>query len=352
MAKTKVLMCGSNLSVKGGMVSVIKNYLEYTEWDDYEIIFVPTHIEAGNLQKCLYFLYAYCKAVILMLLNKCDIVYLHTAERGSFFRKALLGRTAKFLGKKAVMHHHAAQFEDFYEKLSPGKKEFVNETLKKMDLNITLSNHFASKITDISHNAKVKVLYNAVYTNERNPYRMDAKNILFLGEMGRRKGVYDLLDAIQKLDAILPHDIRFCLCGNGEIKEVEEKIAELKIKDRVECLGWIDGEKKKKVIKNTMINVLPSYNEGMPMTILETMAHGIPNISTNISSIPEVIADGKNGILIEPGNIEQLMEAILFLALNPDIRREYSNNAWEYITEEFSISAHIATVKGYIKEVI
>ena len=52
---------------------------------------------------------------------------------------------------------------------------------------------------------------------------------------------------------------------------------------------------KNRIYKTIAINVLPSYNEGLPMSILETMAYGIPSITTNIASIPEVVVDGVNG---------------------------------------------------------
>ena len=57
-------------------------------------------------------------------------------------------------------------------------------------------------------------------------------------------------------------------------------------------------------MEHAMVNILPSYNEGLPMTILETMAYGIPNISTSIASIPEVLHNNDNGFLVKPGDID------------------------------------------------
>lgn len=74
--------------------------------------------------------------------------------------------------------------------------------------------------------------------------------------------------------------------------------------------GWLDKSKQNEVFSNIALNVLPSYNEGLPMSILETMAYGIPNISTRVAAIPEVISD-KNGYLIYTGDKKALKEAIL-----------------------------------------
>lgn len=248
------------------------------------------------------------------------------------------------------MHHHAAEFESFYASLSPKQKKYVNDTLEMADLNIVLSNRLISMITDKAPKAKVRVLYNAVETYERNPYNSEAKNVLFLGRLGERKGTYDLLKAIKKLDEKLPLDIRFYLCGDGEVDTVKSVVREYGIEHRIAHIGWIDGMQKAEYISNSIMNVLPSYNEGLPMSILETMSHGIPNISTSIASIPEVICDGKNGILIEPGDIDKLADSIAMLVCDEERRFSISQQAWRDITINFALNVHISRLKNYLGE--
>ena len=352
MKKTNILMCCSDLSVKGGMVSVVKNYLGYDNWDNYNIVYIPTHIERNKLLVLLYFIQAYLHILSGAIFHKYEVAYLHTAERGSFFRKAILVRTLRRFGIKTIMHHHAAEFEPFYEALSESKKKYVNKTLEIVDLNIVLSNRLVSMITSKAPKARVKVLYNAVPTYPENPYCSEAKNILFLGRLGQRKGTYDLLKAIKMLDEEMPKDIQFYLCGDGEIDEVKEVIKEYSIGHRIAHIGWIDAKQKQDYMANTMINVLPSYYEGLPMSILETMAYGIPNISTNIASIPEVIRDEENGFLIEPGDVETLAKNIKRLYLDSALRGKMSDKSWRKLTDRFALDKHISTVKGYIAGVL
>lgn len=352
MKKTNILMCCSDLTVKGGMVSVVKNYLGYDNWDNFNIIYIPTHIEKNKLLVLLYFVQAYFRILFGAIFHKYEVAYLHTAERGSFFRKAILVRTLRCFGIKTIMHHHAAEFEPFYEALSENKKKYVSRTLEMVDLNIVLSNKLVSMITSKASNARVKVLYNAVPTYSKNPYCSDAKNILFLGRLGQRKGTYDLLKAIKMLDEEMPKNIRFYLCGDGEIDKVKEMIKEYGIEHRIAHIGWIDAKQKREYMANTMINVLPSYHEGLPMSILETMAYGIPNISTNIASIPEVIRDGENGFMIEPGDIKTLAKDIKRLYLESELREKMSDNSWKELSDRFALDKHISTVKGYITEIL
>lgn len=347
-----VLMCCSELSVKGGMVSVVKNYLNYNDWDEYNIIYVPTHTEKNKIVVMLYFIKAYIKILKLAKSGEIKIAHLHTAERGSFYRKAILVRTLKKYGIKTIMHHHAAEFEKFYSELNDRQKKFVNKTLEMTDLNIVLSKRLISMITDKCPTAKVEVLYNAVPVNKKNPYNVNAHNILFLGRLGKRKGTYDLLEAIKIIDKTIPKDVKFYLCGDGEIEEVKNRVKKLNIEHRIAHVGWIEAEQKKKFYYNSCINVLPSYNEGLPMSILETMSYGIPNVTSNIASIPEVVFDGENGYLIEPGDVADLAEKLKRILLNDEERLRFSNNAHELINSEFALDVHIKKLKEIYKKLV
>lgn len=352
MEKVNVLMCCSDLSVQGGMVSVLKNYLNYENWGKYNIIFVPTHVEKNKLIVAAYFALSYLKICKLLKKEKIEIAHLHTAERGSFYRKAMLVRLLKKHGVKTVMHHHAAEFELFYNNCNEKQKECIRKTLELTDLNIVLSKRLVPMITEKAHKANVQVLYNAVPTYEENPYNINAKGILFLGRLGKRKGTYDLLSAIKKIDTELNPDISFYLCGDGEVEEVKKKIVELGLSHRIKHVGWIEKVEKDALYPNIMLNVLPSYNEGLPMSILETMAYGIPNISTKIASIPEVLKDGDNGYLIEPGDVDSLANRLLELCSNASLRSEFSNKEYTFICENFSLNKNLEILKTFYAKLV
>ncbi|GHU61323.1 polysaccharide biosynthesis protein [Clostridia bacterium] len=350
--KIRVLMCCSALSVKGGMVSVMKNYLQYTKWGEFEIIYVPTHIEKAKPLLVLYFGVAWFKICMLLLLRRIDIAYLHTAERGSFFRKAFLVQTCKKFHIKTIMHHHAAEFEYFYQSLSLKKKQYVKQILENVNLNVVLSSRLVPMILDKAPRAKVTVLYNAVKTSRENQYSLSAKNILFLGRLGERKGIYNLLEVLHNLDRQLPPHAKVYLCGDGELDLVKKKIRDLSLTHRIAHVGWVDGMQKREFMLNSAMHILPSYQEGLPMSILETMSYGIPNISTKIASIPEVIEDKKNGFLISPGNQKELTKAIRELMENPMLREEFSNQSFRLIQEKFSLEEHMRKVKMILHSVL
>lgn len=347
-----ILMCSSSLKVKGGMVSVVKNYLEYPDWDDIKITYVPTHVETNKYLLMAYFAIAYIRILWLVLWRKIDIAHLHVAERGSFYRKAFLVQTLKRLGIKVILHHHGAEFELFYRGLSPKRKRYVDKILGMVDLNIVLSKRLVPMITEKAPEAKVTVLYNAVNVPPVNPYSVASTHVLFLGRLGQRKGTYDLLEAILRTDKELPKDVKFYLCGDGDVEKIKKQVKEMGISHRIEHIGWTDGKQKESFMAQSMMNVLPSYNEGLPMTILETMAHGIPNISTSIASIPEVLHDGENGYLMRPGDVDALCECLLKLVDSKELRMNFSQRSYDLIKKTFSLDVNISALKKIYKKIL
>lgn len=342
----------STLGTKGGMVSVTKNYLEYKNWGKYNIKFIPTHLDKNKYCVILYFGIRYLQILFTIITGKYRIAHLHMAERGSFWRKRFLMKTYHMFGIKVVLHHHAAEFEDFYNKCSNSQKKKIQNTLAEADVNIVLSERLVPMIKSKQPKAHVEVLYNAVKTYDKNLYSVEAHNILFLGRLGVRKGIFDLIEAIKRLDAIIPMDVKFYLCGDMGEAVVRDKVRKLNIEHRIAHIGWIDGEQKRMFMSKSMINCLPSYNEGLPMTILETMAAGIPNISTNIASIPEVIKDGKNGYLITPGDVDSLVDKLHRLIISKTLRESFSKESYELVTSNFSLDSNIDKLKSIYESLL
>lgn len=95
------------------------------------------------------------------------------------------------------------------------------------------------------------------------------------------------------------------------------------MRKKIECLNWED------------VYILPSYNEGLPIAILEAMSYKHPIISTPVGGIPEVIKNYENGILVQPGNKEEIIEAIKYYIENPESIKDQGNKAFETVQEFF-----------------
>ena len=110
--------------------------------------------------------------------------------------------------------------------------------------------------------------------------------------------------------------------GDGEVEKAKEYIKQNKLDNIAFYQGWVSGKNKIELLNRADAYVLPSYNEGLPVSILESMSYHLPIISTNVGGIPEIVKDGVNGFIIEPGNKKGLKEAIDHLLFNRKLREK------------------------------
>ena len=336
----KILIISPSLKNKGGITTVVDTIIKSN--NTCSITHISTQRDGCIFIKFIYFFCSIFKLIIILLFKRIDVVHIHISERGSFVRKNILFQICKIAKKKVILHHHGAEFIQWYDSLNYKKKIKVKKMMLNVDKNIVLSKLIMNEYCNRFESIKICYIYNGVNI-ESNNYNSDGIYILFLGRLSSRKGVYDLIDAIKMIDDKISSKYKFLLCGDGEIDKCKRIITKYSLNDRIECLGWISKEKKKEIFSQTIINILPSYNEGMPMTILETMAYGIPNISSNVAAIPEVI-DQECGILINPGDVNALSISIMKLLNDGAYRKMMSRNSYLKILKNFSDEIMIKSI--------
>lgn len=344
--EVKVLMVGPHKSVKGGIRTVIDEYLNWKDWEKIKVYYVPTFIEKNNIVKVLFYGYHFAEIMFLCVCKKIDIVHLHVSEKGSFYRKAFIVGFCRQLKIKTILHHHGAEFMEFYNSSSQKKKIYIERVLTAVDVNIILSEYQKREMKKKFSNARFTVLYNTVAGDVENSYNIKAVNILFVGRLGKRKGVFDLLKVVEEADDMLDRKIVLDICGDGEVEKVRKKIEEKRLGHRVVHLGWCSRKELEEHYSNAMLCILPSYHEGLPMSVLEAMSHGIPCIASKVAAIPEVIQEGYNGFLIEPGNIEEIRKAIEQLVDSPKLRMELGEKGYDTIQKRFLLTNGMNSLKN------
>lgn len=309
----KVLIIGPSPDLsKGGMATVIKEIRDDKEFSEkYKIDIFSSYIDGNFLKRTVYSIFRYI--VFCLTQNKYDVYHIHAASRGSTFRKGLYVKKIKKWGKKIVFHIHGAQYMEFYFESSAKKKKKIVNILKSSDKVIALSEDWKNKFDKTFGLTNCVVLENGINVNTFKeaivePVKVQ-KSFIYLGRMGKRKGTYDLIDAIKNVIKVIP-DVMLYLAGDGEVSQIRQKVKEADLSNNVRVIGWVDLNKKKDVFKKVGTLVLPSYNEGLPMAILEGMACGKAIISTTVGAIPEVVKQ-RNGILVKPGDINSLSDALI-----------------------------------------
>ncbi|AUB51777.1 glycosyltransferase [Enterococcus mundtii] len=326
-----ILMIGPSIDAKGGMSTVIKNMYEYEGEDQIKV--VSNWHEKHRISLFLKNIFTIRK---IIKEEEIDIVHFHVAQKGSFYRKSLL---LFLLPKKvkSVFHIHASQFDLFYQEASRRRKRIIRKCLGRADLIVAVSESwqkFYQKITD----TPVEFVNNAVKMPQENQYQTTAKRILTLGRIGERKGSYDLLKVAKIVGEFYP-EVVFELYGDGEVEHFRQLTRQL---PNIKINGWVDQEEKDELFQRTLLHFLPSYNEGLPMAILETMSYGIPNITTNVGGIPQLIENNEDGLLTEPGDVEEMSHKILqYLEKDATEKARFSEKAFKKVKMDFSLDSYM-----------
>lgn len=325
LAKT-ILMIGVYYknNAPGGMAAVIQIYRKYFEVLNY----IPSWKDGNIITKILYFTSAYLQTIFQFTFNKnIKIVHIHTAADQSFWRKSKFIKISKLFNKKVILHVHASRFKDFYAE-SKCKNKIV-DTILLADVLIVLSESWKEwfeKIGIPSH--KISIINNMIdYPQIDQEKSQNHINMLFLGEIGKRKGVFDVLKALSTSTQSYTNELTFRIGGNKNERELVEYIKSHQLGKFVQFEGWVANKKKSELLNWANLFILTSYNEGLPISILEAMSYGCAIISTNVGGIPEIVFNKKNGLLIQPGNIEGIKTCIDYFINNKADCIKYGNES-------------------------
>lgn len=337
--KYKILLIGpSPYKSKGGMATVIRQIYEDAYLKKYfDVSLLETYYDKNIFFTFVNFLYKFFKLVFTY--RKYDCFHIHSASNGSFFRKMLL---INFLVKKdckVVLHIHGAYFKDFYEKLKLSQREKFSKIISKCTFVIALSDEWKNILMRLFKTNNVIVLYNGVDVKSYKKGiiidpKVNYKNFIALGRLGERKGTYDIIKAA---NLIRDRDFKIYLVGDGDYDKVCKIINQLNLSNKIFVYKRVEWDDKIKLLSNCSTLLLPSYYEGLPMSIIEGMACGKFIISTRVGGIGDLV-DKENGILIEAGNIAQLSEAISYVLVNNDKLEYFKTNNIRKISERFDLS--------------
>lgn len=179
------------------------------------------------------------------------------------------------------------------------------------------------------------------------------KTFVCVGRLCEQKGQLLLLQAFAELVAEEP-DARLILAGDGEMRpQVEAAIARLGLAGAVEITGWLSNDEVRSLVLASDALVLASFAEGLPVVIMEALALGRPVISTYIAGIPELIRDGREGLLVAAGDVTALRDRMLaFLRLTPQERLAMRQRGKARVAERHDAAAEAARLAGHFAEAV
>lgn len=247
------------------------------------------------------------------------IVHVHMATRGSMYRKPLAVFVAKAMGRPVVLQVHAGpgDLEEFLGRIGPLRRRLPSAAFALSDRVLSVSASGAEALRDLT-DAEVEFVPNApppppAGGNGARAASGGEVSALFLGGFADpAKGGDVLLEALPGLLAEAG-ELRVVLAGPGKDPGT--------LPERARWRGLLAIAEKDRALAEADLFVMPSLSEGMPIALLEAMVQGLPIVATRVGAVPEILTDGLDAVLVEPGDASGLSAAVAALAADSERRR-------------------------------
>lgn len=337
-------------STDGPMIDRIK-----TKEKDYTII--PINESVNQIRKeqvkmgilfslmQLFRMLPHLLAVSLFIIrNKIDIVY-----TSQFRSQLMVGWLAKLLGRKVIWHIHGE--EQLHQLLG---KVNVATSDKIIVVSKALMNRYQElypkkpgKFTTV-HNGIELPMLKKKKDNERFTISMVGTIIV-----GKRQDL--AITACAKLKQA-GFNVQLNIIGEKPpwhsdeyMDSLQGKIQEFNLSDTVSFLGWLENPFEK--VSQSNVVILPSDTEGLPLSIIEAMAMGIPSISTNVGGISELIVHEETGFIINPDDLDDLVSKLKILLTQPLLCKTMGHQARKRYEAYFTKESFIKGVAGVINTI-
>lgn len=322
----KVLVVATSRKTRGGITSVVKAHETGEQWKKYHCQWIETHRDGPAWRKVWYFMTALIHFCVC--LPSCDMLHVHSADgaTASASRKKVFVYIAHVFHKKIIIHLHLG---DEKKILDPTLNRKLLQLLHYADCIIVLSPQWKRWLLEVMPEAEpiVRVLYNPCITVNRNTAIKKKKQILLAGTICKRKGYDVALKAFASIAKKYP-DWMMAFAGNpyllegfNELEDGKRLAKEYGIESQVKWLGWVSGPDKERVFNESSIYCLASNGEGFPMGVLDAWAYGLPCVMTPVGGIPDIVVDGKEGLLFPIGDDVKMAEALEKLIRDVNLRK-------------------------------
>jgi len=332
-------------SASGGIVSVIEAWRAIGLFERWPIECVSTHCEGGALRKAWVALKALARVAGAIVRHGPVVLHVHSACDTSFWRKAVFMALGLATRCAVVFHLHGGRFVEFYDKECGALgRRVIRFFLARASCIVVLSEGWASWVRSVSGNPRIVCVPNPVLVGAPRRAARRRHTILFMGLLTPAKGLLELIEALAVLRRRFSDSELVC-AGQGEGALLTAHARRFGVADAVSFPGWVEGEAKEAWMARAAVFALPSHAEGMPMSLLEAMAAGLPAVASAVGSVPEVLEDGVNGLLVRPRDAAGLATALERLLEDPAFAARLADAARETVRRRFAGGAVLAELE-------
>lgn len=338
---------------KGGGMYKVADYLiqaqaAQTPVDAARLRHLDTRGGAGPVYSLWVLAIALAKLLQGRISGRLAGVHVNVAERLSLLRKGAVIATCRALGVPVVLHLHAAQLHHFYGSLPRPLKALVRWMFSLPSGCVVLGDaaqRFVTRELRVPAE-RVTIVFNGV--PEPTEFRRAAvsdgvRRALFVGNLSERKGVSDLLQALA-LPGFERERVEVAFAGGGDVQAYRAKAKELGLDGFVRFEGWVDQHAVARLMAHTDVLVLPSYDEGLPLVILEALANRVAVVCSPVGEIPTVLSDGVEALFVRPGDVPGLAAALQRVLQHPELAEKLGRAGRALYERQFSVSRFFGSV--------
>lgn len=290
--------------------------------------------------------YYFIFVVTLVLWRPKYFLYNSSFYPMPYLKDLLFCSTGIFLGCKAVIHDHGQYVKELDDSLTGFKKDSLRWMLKNMTASIIMGERVRQDYAGLADPSKLLVVSGTVEDSKAikvdSPKISGQINILYFSHMSRLKGVYTAFEAMAVVLKERP-DCTVTFGGPLENEEVRDQLEGLQ-KDfpgRVNNAGYVeDMLERTKIFRQADIFIFPTLRDVFGLVLLHAMAEGLPIVASLEGTIPEIVPDGTNALLIEKGDAKTLAQKVLVLANDPVLREKMGRANRRRFEEKYTLEKY------------
>jgi len=382
--KVKVLFVAPTPPPYTGLEVISELFLRSDIKKEFRIIHIRSNLNKTNQSRGKLGLYNTSRFMLLCLkvfifefIYRPKILYSILSENFTgFMRSSFIVLIGKLFRNRVVMHLHGANFRNFYFYSNRFLQIYVRFILQHADRIIVLGKSLRTQFSGICALDKIRVVPNGIPPAGEGYFakcfeqkdREGKCTVLFLGLLSQAKGFNDMIKAMP-LVLEAERGVRFIFAGERvkvernilfsyegkmlEREDVEALLPELENKYPQEiCFSSVvEGKEKEKLFMGSDIFVLPSYSEGLPISIIEAMSYGLPIITSPVGALPDYLREGDNCFFVPPGDYVKLADSLIRLIRDPALRFEIGKRNYEYSRTQLSIEHSAKVLSEVIAQV-
>lgn len=355
--RMRIVMVGPHPEARGGISRVVRGWERAGLWERVQVTYITTlnDVTPGfRWNKILDALRAWFR-VVQSVGRGVDLVHIHLSHGASFVRKFPIYLWCRWCGVPSVVHIHTGRLKKFYEKGPWLLRRGLRSMLQGCDAVMVLSGEWADYLKQQSITTPIDIVRNGTFLpppdpdfRKENPERVD---LLTMGRLGENKGSYLLVPVFAALAKSFPQ-AHLTMAGDGDTAKVRELVASLGMEGRITIPGWLEEEAGTRAYRGCDIYVLPSYFEGMPVSVVEAMSHGKPIVSTTVGGIGELVEEGRNGFLVNPGDAENLEKKLRRLLADSALRMRMGEESRIMMQERLDLYRLLDHIVGSYREIL